>query len=214
MLKKLTEEQQNAILEAATQVFGEKGYALASISEIASAAAVSVGVIYKYYEDKAKLFSACIDTSMTMLGKVLEEVEKEGGDLSNLIRNLIRANQKFSQEYPNHIRMYHAITMGNGPIGVHDLSMRIEKEAAEIYTHMISKAKSDGVVRDDLAPSEFAFFFDNLMMQLHFSYSCEYYRERMKLYCGAKEWGKDYDRFIEEQLVRFIEGALGIRKED
>src|SRR3954462_9074702 len=48
-------DRYDAILNAATRVFSEKGYATASITEIAQAADVSDGLIYKYFENKRDL---------------------------------------------------------------------------------------------------------------------------------------------------------------
>lgn len=211
MLKKLTDEQRSDILEAAVDIFGEKGYAAAGISEIAKAASVSVGVIYKYYTDKAALFSACVDRSLVFLNQTLGSVEELGGSLIDMIRNLIRANISFAKTHPNYIRMYHTITCAESD-DMAQIVSRIEGEAAHIYSEMISKAKSDGTIREDIVPEDFAFFFDNLMMILHFSYACGYYKERMKLYCGSEACEDSYDKHVEEQLTRFITGALGMKE--
>ena len=47
MLKKLTQSQQDTILERAVEEFGRNGLERAAISEIARRSGVSVGVIYK-----------------------------------------------------------------------------------------------------------------------------------------------------------------------
>ena len=52
----------------------------------------------------------------------------------------------------------------------------------------------------------FAFFFDNLMIMLHFSYACDYYKDRFRIYCGDDATEKD--ALIKEQLLKFIGGAL------
>ena len=52
MLKKLTQSQQDTILERAVEEFGRNGLERAAISEIARRSDVSVGVIYKYYKNK------------------------------------------------------------------------------------------------------------------------------------------------------------------
>ena len=212
MLKKLTAKQQECILEAAVEVFGKNGYASAGISEIAKKSNVSVGVIYKYYADKDALFGACIDFCLELLGETLSSVAKQGGSISDLARNLIHANQSFSHTYPEYIKMYHAITMGNGPQDASELAIRIEKEVAQIYTTILTEAKENGEIRDDIDPGKFAFFFDNLMMLLHFSYCCDYYKERMRLYCGVDATQIKDDKRIEDELMKFIEGALGINE--
>src|SRR5438270_8275577 len=48
-------DRYDAILAAATRVFAEKGYSTASITEIAQAAAISDGLIYKYFANKRDL---------------------------------------------------------------------------------------------------------------------------------------------------------------
>jgi TetR/AcrR family fatty acid metabolism transcriptional regulator len=48
-------DRHDAILGAATRVFAEKGYSAASITEIAQAAEISDGLIYKYFENKRAL---------------------------------------------------------------------------------------------------------------------------------------------------------------
>jgi AcrR family transcriptional regulator len=48
-------DRHDAILAAATRVFSEKGYASASITDIAQAANISDGLIYKYFENKRDL---------------------------------------------------------------------------------------------------------------------------------------------------------------
>jgi len=48
-------DRYDAILAAATRVFADKGYSAASITEIARAADVSDGLIYKYFSNKRDL---------------------------------------------------------------------------------------------------------------------------------------------------------------
>jgi len=48
-------DRYEAILGAATRVFAEKGYSTASITEIAQAADISDGLIYKYFANKRDL---------------------------------------------------------------------------------------------------------------------------------------------------------------
>ena len=49
------------IVEAATQVFAEKGFRRATIREIARAAGISEGTIYNYFEDKDALLMAILE---------------------------------------------------------------------------------------------------------------------------------------------------------
>ena len=59
----LKEDVQNRIVQAALRVFAEKGFAAATIGEIASMAGVSTGNIYRYYDGKGALFEDAVDES-------------------------------------------------------------------------------------------------------------------------------------------------------
>ncbi len=56
----LKDEVRNRIFEAALREFKEKGYEGASMREIAKDAGLSVGNLYRYFENKEKLFYAII----------------------------------------------------------------------------------------------------------------------------------------------------------
>ena len=63
-----------------------------------------------------------------------------------------------------------------------------------------------GEISEEIDPALFAFFFDNLLMMLHFSYSCDYYEDRFRIYCGDDIASRDED--VRRQLLMFIGGAL------
>ncbi|HDR7795382.1 TPA: TetR/AcrR family transcriptional regulator [Bacillus luti] len=58
-------ERQMRILEAAVNMFGEKGYAATSTSEIAKRAGVAEGTIFRYYKTKKDLLMAVVMPTLT-----------------------------------------------------------------------------------------------------------------------------------------------------
>jgi len=66
-------EKQNAILKSAYQVFTEKGFHQAKVSEIAQLAGVGKGTIYEYYVSKEDLLRGVIQVGMLYY---LEEIKK------------------------------------------------------------------------------------------------------------------------------------------
>ena len=209
MYRKLSEDKLQKIIEAGIVEFADEGFNRANLNRIAKNAGVSVGVIYKYYADKQALFLACVRHSLSALRDALKEVAFKSDDLhasiQSVVRTLIRHSK--SNEYVN--RMYHEITVGANAEFTKALSDEVEGISALVYTDLLRKAKDEGMCRQDLDPQMFAFFFDNLFMMIQFSYSCEYYRERIKLYCGD-DILKD-DARIEGELVKFLSGALGLK---
>lgn len=57
----------------------------------------------------------------------------------------------------------------------------------------------------------FAFFLDNLLTTLQFSYTCDYYRERFEIYTGINVDELD-DEQVVTQLLKFIESAFTFEK--
>src|SRR5213594_2847384 len=65
------EEAKNRILEAAYNVFAEKGYRQATMDDVASKLGVSKGSLYLYYESKEELFEAIARTAPRALKEIL-----------------------------------------------------------------------------------------------------------------------------------------------
>ena len=209
MLKPLTQEQIDRIIETAIRHFADRGFAGANINKIASESGVSVGVLYKYYQDKTGLFTTCVRQSLDYLDTVFRETEAAGGILIEMIENLIRRSQLAAREHPEYFRLYHQITVSGAPEHeAGNVTELIEGRSAKLYSQLLREAKDAGEVRRDMDPAMFAFFFDNLMMMLHFAYACEYYQERFRLYCGDAAADADKDEAVRKQLMRFIGGAF------
>ena len=206
MLKPLTKEQTDSILSIAAEEFADKGFAGTAIGSIAKRAGVSVGVIYKYYAGKEDLFNACIRKSLESMEEVLDMTGNEGGPLMDMIGILISRLQSFAKEKPEYIRLYHQITLSGSSAGSTQNAELIESGTAQIYKDFIKRASESGEIRDDIDPAAFAFLIDNLLMMLHFSYACGYYKDRFRIYLGEK--ALDEDEAIRNQMLKFIGAAL------
>lgn len=206
MYKRLSEEKLHELIDAGINEFAEKGYEKANLSVIARHAGISVGVIYKYYADKEALFLACVRYSLEDLTTALKEAAFRSDDFEESIRGVIHTLIIHAKEHPDINRMYHEITAGSTKQFSKMLAEEVEGISALVYTDIVRKAQEDGVCRKDADPSLVAFFFDNLFMMLQFSYSCDYYRERLKLYCGEDIF--DYDAKVEEELSKFLFSSL------
>ena len=207
MLKPLTKEQTDKILSIAAEEFADKGFAGTAIGSVARKAGVSVGVIYKYYAGKEDLFNACVTKSLESMEEVLSMTGNDGGSLMDMLANLISRMQGFARENPEYIRLYHQITVSGSPAGKTRTAELIESSTAGIYEEFIRKASETGEIRDDIDPAAFAFLIDNLLMMLHFSYACDYYKDRFRIYFG--EDAIDKDEAVKEQMLKFIGAALG-----
>jgi AcrR family transcriptional regulator len=88
MAQYLKDEVHEALLAAALEVFARKGFRSASMAEIAFAARVSTGNIYRYFENKSALYEAVVpDSFVTTLQRLLRqrvEAARGAGDLRRL----------------------------------------------------------------------------------------------------------------------------------
>jgi TetR/AcrR family transcriptional regulator len=206
MLKKLTEEKLTEILEAGIEEFAKNGPDRANINVIAKQANISVGVLYKYYQDKEAFFLACLRRSLEVLESVLKEVVASEDKILVRAEKMIRAVQQYSRKYSNYINMYNEITSGSSKKYASMLAAEIEGVTSKTYTEFITRAIEDGDIRNDIDPRLFAFFFDNLLTTLQFSYCSEYYRERFMVYCG-EDILKEDEKVVSE-LLKFLESAF------
>ena len=78
------------ILEAALQVFAEKGFAAARMDEIAQRARVSKGTIYLYFESKEAVFRALIQATLVRrVADLVALVRDHKGPIAPLLRELL-----------------------------------------------------------------------------------------------------------------------------
>ena len=82
---------------------------------------------------------------------------------------------------------------------------------SSIYITTIGKALSQGEVRPDLDPRLFAYFLDNLLTTLQFSYTCDYYKEKLRIYTGV-DVNENNEEQVIVQLLKFIESAFTFEK--
>jgi len=71
--RRRADERPQEVLEAALEVFVERGYAATNMDEIARRAGVSKGTLYLYYPGKAELLKAVVRQSL--LGNLIEAQE-------------------------------------------------------------------------------------------------------------------------------------------
>ena len=75
--EKIREAKRKQIMDAALELFANKGYHSASISKIASNAGISKGLMYNYFESKEALVLAIFDLGMEQL-TALFDPNKDG----------------------------------------------------------------------------------------------------------------------------------------
>lgn len=209
--ERISDERKNQILEVGIEEFSSKGYANANINVIAKNAGISVGLMYKYFSTKEDLFITCISRGMQILDEALGEIMVSRDKLLIKAEKLIRATCELSRKNKNYIKLYNEITAERDGERAVMLAREIESKTSAIYITAIAQAFASGDVRQDLDPRLFAFFLDNLLTTLQFSFTCEYYKERLKIYTGVDTDELNDDEIV-KQLLKFIESAFTFEK--
>ena len=199
-------EKRNRILQCATNEFALNGYENANVSAIAKAADISVGSIYKYFEGKQDLFLTVVHHGIERIDNVLRSLLKEDVDVLIKVERIIRELQDFSRTQSKLIKLYNEISGENDDALARQLAEAMEGVSASVYKEAIEQGKKTGEIRPDLDTGMAAFMIDNLFMSLQFSYSCEYYSERFKIFTDENIF--DRDDFVVEQMLKFIKSAF------
>ena len=84
-----------AILDAALDVFLEKGYLGASMDEVAAKAAVSKQTVYKHFSDKERLFSEILLATTDQVERLVRYIIDEFDEVGQLEKTFDRLAQHF-----------------------------------------------------------------------------------------------------------------------
>ena len=209
--ERATPERREKILEVGIEEFATKGYENANINVIAKNAGISIGLMYKYFATKEDLFITCIQRGCEILDSALEEIMMSDDKILVKAEKVIRTTCYHSKRNANYIKLYNEITSEKGKETAKMLAQEIEYSTSRKYITAIAQAFAKNDVRQDLDPRLFAFFLDNLLMQLQFSYTCDYYRERFEIYTGVNVDEMDDEKVV-QQLLKFIESAFTFEK--
>ena len=206
---KIPKEKRDRILNVAIEEFANNGFQNTSIQQIAKKSGISVGSVYKYFENKETLFSMVVHEGMSSLEEFLMGLADSSDDILVKAEKIIRELLKYSRKHPALIKLYCQLTTSDNSEFLNGISQRIEAVSASIYTVTISKAQETGDVRSDINPAFFAFLLDNIFMMLQFATSCDYYKERFFIYTGKQ--ATESEDLIVEQTLKFLKAAFNFK---
>lgn len=148
---------------------------------------------------------------MKILDDILDDIMASDDKILVKAEKVIRATCFHSKKNANYIKLYNEIGAIKNKAMVDILATAIEESTSQKYIKSITQALENGDVRSDLDPKLFAFFLDNLLTTLQFSYTCDYYRKRFEIYTGI-DVNKMDDEQVVSQLLSFIESAFTYEK--
>lgn len=144
--------RKDIILEAAEEVFADKGYYEASIEEIASRAEISVGSIYNLFTNKEALYLTLIERQVNDFLKYVTDCVAEGASAEEKLDCLLTAIFQYLEQHHAFFRLYVLTTHGlpwhvNADMGA--LLFAKYKEMSTLVTNICQQGKDEGVFQTD-----------------------------------------------------------------
>jgi TetR/AcrR family transcriptional regulator len=124
--------RQQEILEAAKEVFFEKGIHRATVDDVAAHAEVSKGTVYLYFQSKESVLAHLLLEGLSILLSQLEAAYAPNEPISadKRLRQLAEAYWQFAQTYPDYFRLLLALDRGRFR----------ERVSVEIYQEVLAES--------------------------------------------------------------------------
>jgi AcrR family transcriptional regulator len=93
--------RRQAILDAALQLFAERGYHGTAVPEVAERAGVGAGTLYRYFASKEALVNALFQKWKSAYGEALMTNLPVDGPVRRVFQELWRRMGRFARQYPD-----------------------------------------------------------------------------------------------------------------
>lgn len=179
----ISEDKQHQVLQAAIDEFSENGFNGTSINKVAKRANISIGAMYSYFESKEDLFLTIVERMFCVLENALKEVDLNR-DFYEVIEGLFVVAHDYAISNPQLNQIYLDFSTHSLSSLSSKVSRRLETISKDMYRSIIDKAQVNSRVDATLDPGMLSFFIDNLIMMYHFSFTSDYFKERMRIFLG------------------------------
>ena len=149
--KKRNLEKQNAILEGALRVFGEKGFEDATVAAICAEAGISEPTLYEYFDSKEEVLFSISDLYTRRELERLRELAHYIKSPRERVRAIIQAYLEFYENNPLYTSVALLTLKGNRRY-VTSPAYESVREAAHALIDVLQDGIRCGVFRDDLDP--------------------------------------------------------------
>ncbi|WP_045825739.1 TetR/AcrR family transcriptional regulator [Teredinibacter turnerae] len=202
--EKTSEVRREKVLNVAVLEFAERGFAGTNINVIAEKAGISIGAMYSYFASKEDLFLSIVSRQLDLVEDVLAEIDVEQ-QFFDVIREMFVQVMEKTREYPYLSQIYLDITTQSMSSLSQRLMNQFEAGVSDFLLKVVEKGKARGDLPESVDANMLAYNIDNLLIIFQFSFSSEYYAERMRFFLGD-ERGNDTEYQI-NSMVKFIENC-------
>lgn len=146
-INSLENNARERLLETATELFAEKGYAGTYVREIVEKAGVSKPVLYYYFKSKEGLFYAILEWAAAVQQEILDEVFDASGTVLDRFIFFYRRVYEGVQQYQSLYKMIHGLIYGP-PQGAPEYNyLRYQLDMVDAVKRIYADGLSSGEIR-------------------------------------------------------------------
>jgi AcrR family transcriptional regulator len=152
-------DSQMKILEAATTLFGRKGYHASTIENITDAAGISRGALYWHFNSKSEVLAAVVERlQREYLDRFIEETLQAGPTAVERLKGIFRFTAKFAVEHTDLVHCLRTLSLELSPSESEQVEafFRIVDRQRDFIVSIVSEGQKEGVVRNDIEPTMLA----------------------------------------------------------
>ena len=139
----MTEFRRSEILEAATKVFGAKGFEGTRVDDIAAEAGLAKATVYVYFQSKDEIYAEAVEQALAELAALTEEHVARATDFAGRVRAFISVRLSFWKEKQ---ALYQVITSLNREMPNRRRSLKWQKQTVDYLVAMFSAAAEQGEI--------------------------------------------------------------------
>jgi TetR/AcrR family transcriptional regulator len=188
------------ILQAATRLFAEQGYAAASMAEIARAAGMSKSGVFHHFPSKHALYREVLSQIAREARWVLGDSEWRPGSLESTLASIVERHQEVLARNPDLERLIRRELIDQGNAEQLALVAEVLAEPFERLTALLHQAQQGGELRPGVNPALVAFCLIGIDLHL---VQCQSLLERLP----GGDFARDHTRFAADIAALFVRGA-------
>lgn len=132
-MSRISEHNRQLIIQAASEIFADQGYAATKIIDIAHRAGLPKPNIYYYFKSKENLYRSVIESVIDPLLQAAQPFY-ENGDPATVLAQYIRAKIKVSQQYPHASKVFASEIMHGAPHLPEDIAEKMMEQTLQSST--------------------------------------------------------------------------------
>lgn len=145
----VAEFRRRSLLQAACQVFGERGFEQATMDAIAETAQVAKGTVYLYYPSKRAIYDAVFAAGMSEIERLIGDRVAAAATAREAISGFVTVRTEYFQQHPDFFRVYVAEFARQVAAGADERSgcqLALDRQTRALQ-RVMEKAVANGEVR-------------------------------------------------------------------